>query len=399
MTTANGSFSSATERQEQARNWLLAYVVILLGFGLLMVFSVGYVQGLSEGGSARFSLALSQLCYMLLGGLALVTAYSLPRGVLRRMSLPLLIVSLILLCLVWAPGMGKEVRGGSRWIGVGPLNLQASEFAKIALVLWLSAFFSGGSGRSRREVRVAVPLTVIILFSGLVLAEPHIGNAGIMALSGFAVMYFAGVRWRKLLGGALIGLMLCVVAIGGSWAVDPGGWGKKWQDKWERLEHFYSKGGVEANRYGEGYQSFQSLLAISSGGLPGKGVGGSRTKFNYLPDGHTDFIYAILGEELGFAACLLVLLCFLGLIGKSFSLGLQMRDRFGALLLCGLSVTLGVQALINMAMVMAWLPAIGLPLPFVSYGGSSLLASMSAVGLMLRASHFKQGARDGWQRR
>lgn len=399
MTSANGSVPLRANREEQARNWLLVYVIVLLGFGLLMVFSVGYVQGLSEGGGARFSLALAQLCYMLLGGLVLGVTCSLPRAVLKRMSLPLLVFSFGLLCLVWLPGVGKEVRGGTRWVALGPLNLQPSEIAKIALILWLSAVMSGRDPAGTGRLRTRVPFVVICVFTGLVLVEPHLGNAGLMAVSGMAVMYFAGVRWQKLLAGVAIGMALGGLMIGGSWAAHPDTWGKKWEEKWSRVEHFYGNGGVEAHRYGEGYQSFQSMLAISSGGWTGKGIGASRAKFNYLPDGHTDFIYAILGEELGFWASLLILLCFVGLTAKGLSLGIQAKDRFGGLLLCGLSVLLGVQALVNIAMAAVWLPAVGVPLPFVSYGGSSLLASMWAIGLMLRASRFEPEGGRSWRPR
>jgi cell division protein FtsW len=389
MTATNGSVFWSPRRAEQARNWLLVYVIVLLAFGLLMVFSVGYVQGLSQGGGARFSLAFSQLCYMLLGGLVLGVVNVFPQSALRRMSLPLLVISLGLLFLVWMPGLGKEVRGGTRWIALGPLNLQPSEIAKISLILWLSNVFSRRTSRPTGKIRFRVPFVVTCVFCFLVLIEPHIGNACLMGVSAMLVMCFAGVKWQKLLAGTAIAITMGTLAIGASWIARPDSWGKKWEDKFKRIDKFYGNGGVEANRYEDGYQSFQALLAVSSGGLTGKGIGASRAKFNYLPDGHTDFIYAILGEELGFFISLLVLLCFLGLMAKGFSLGLQSKDQFGGLLLCGLSTLLGIQALINIGMATAWMPPIGVPLPFVSYGGSSLIASMWAIGLMLRASRFE----------
>jgi len=398
VTAGNAPVALNPEREEQARNWLLLCLIILLAFGLVIVFSAGYVRGLFQGGGARFGLAFAQLCYMLLGGVALLITYSLPRRILRRMSLPLLVVSLLLLCLVWVPGVGREVRGGTRWIALGPLTLQPSELAKIALILWLSNVLSVRTANGRSRLHAGVPFAVIFLFSGLVLIQPHLGSAVMITASGVAVMYLAGVRLSKLLAGCLIALTLGALAVGGTWLARPDTWGKKWEAKWERIASFYSEGGVEADRYGGGYQSFQSMLAIASGGWAGKGIGASRAKFNYLPDGHTDFIYAILGEELGFWACLLVLVCFLGLMAKGFSLGQQAKDRFAGLLICGLSVSLGLQALVNIGMATAWLPAIGLPLPFVSYGGSSLLVSLAAIGLMLGASHFEPEGERNWRR-
>lgn len=283
------------------------------------------------------------------------------------------VVLLLVLCFV--PGVGREINGESRWIEIGALRLQPSEFAKISVVVFLAYWFSRHPDGGNHFIRgFGAPLAFVALPLFLILFEVDIGTTAVLSATTLLILYVAGSNWKYLTGLCLAG----VVAFIGMMRYAP--------NRVERIMAFLD---LEEHQNEAGYQQWLSLMAIGSGGMTGRGVGEGRLKMMYMPFAHTDFIFPMIGEEMGMVCTILVVLAFIFLVFSGFIIGAHAPDRFGTLLATGLVGYIGVQAFVNIGVTTAILPNTGLTLPFVSYGGSSLLIGFVAVGILINI--YRQG--------
>jgi len=289
----------------------------------------------------------------------------------------------LLLALCFVPGIGMEINGERRWIGYSAFQLQPSEFAKIVVVVCVAYWFSRYPDAGQRFGRgFLAPLTLAGALIALVLFEVDIGTTAVLAGTVFVMLFVAGVDWRYLTGltGASVAGFIAMMSYA--------------PDRVTRLMAFLDP---EAHKLGAGFQQWISLMAIGSGGLTGRGIGEGRLKMLYMPFAHTDFIFPMIGEELGLIFTTLVVIGFIFLCVAGMSIAFHAADRFGALLATGLTTYLVLQAFLNIGVTTAILPNTGLPLPFISYGGSSLVFSLAAVGILINI--WRQGVRAEKDRR
>ena len=351
--------------------FILLVVMALVALGVVMVLSASAAASLSDAGSA-WSLFRRQLLWTGVGTVAMLVMLRIDYHRLRPLARPGLIVSFALLALVVFPGVGVTVNGATRWLGAGGLTLQPSEPAKLALILFVADLLSRRSRRisdPRSTVRPVVCVGCAMAF--LLMLQPHLGAPLIVGAVVVAMLFLAGAPVVPLtgmagLGGAFAGLLV----LSSSWRRD-------------RLLAFLDPWSDPA---GVGYQPLQSLHAITVGGLSGVGLGASRAKWGFLPYAHTDFIFAIVAEELGLLGASLVVLGFVALAAAGYTTALRARDRFGMLLAAGITTWILAQAVLNMGAVMALLPVTGVTLPFLSFGGSSQVVTMAAVGILLNVA-------------
>ncbi|HVF06802.1 MAG TPA: putative lipid II flippase FtsW [Frankiaceae bacterium] len=357
--------------------------LLLTGIGLVMVLSSSSVESYRESGSS-FSVFQKQLMWVFLGLPAMWLAVRIPVRAIRVLAWPLMALSIIGLLLVFVPGIGAPpVSGATRWIEVGPLRAQPSELAKLALALWAADVYARKETLLDDWRHIVVPLLPMTCLLGvLIMAEPDMGTTLVVLATAFALIWVVGAPGRivALLAGA--GTAVCALLA----VAEP--------YRFARLVGFVDPCGAH-NRLTEGYQGCQGLYAIGSGGWFGVGLGQSRQKWSgYLPNAHTDFIYAIIGEELGLAGTLLVLILFAVLAYAGVRVAQRSRDTFVRLAATGLTAALIVQATINMATVTGLLPITGIPLPLISFGGSSLGVSLFSIGLLASFARNEPGARE-----
>ena len=356
---------------------LLMIMLVLLTVGVVMLFSTSALYAKDRYGDQHYLLK-RQLAWMLVGGVACITAASVSYTRLRGVVTMVLIAAAIMLALVLVPHIGLKVGGARRWLGLGPLRFQPSELGKLALVVWLAHWLAKEKRRLNKFGRgFAVPMGVVGILLLLVLAEPDFGSTALLASVSFAMMFVAGVRLRFLAPTLLSGVAGFATLV----MHNP--------TRAARLMAFLD---LDKYKQGAGYQVWQAILAFGSGGFNGLGLGNSRQKMFYLPEAHTDFIFPIIGEELGLVGTLAILLAFALLVACAVIISLRASDVFGQYLGMGIAVLLAMQALINIGVVTAWLPTKGLPLPFISFGGSNLVLNMVAVGLLL--SIFRHGGTE-----
>ena len=353
---------------QKAAVTLLLATLLLLTIGVVMLFSTSSLTARDRYGDANYLLK-RQLVWLAVGGVGCVAAAGLPYPKLRGKCGVVLAVAAVLLLLVLIPHVGVKVGGARRWLGLGGFRFQPSEFAKLALVVWLAHYLA----REKRRLHLfhrgfVVPLAATGLVLLLVLAEPDFGSTALLGLVALAMMFIAGVRLAYLAPTVLAGLTAFTVLI--------------WHSpvRAARLLAFLD---LEKYKAGTGYQVWQAVLAFGSGGWDGLGLGNSRQKMFYLPEAHTDFIFPIVGEELGLIGTLAVLLLFVALVAAGVVISLRTTDLFGQYLGLGITMLVALQALINIGVVTAWLPTKGLPLPFISFGGSNLMMNLFAVGVLL----------------
>ena len=353
---------------------LLLVTLMLLTIGVVMLFSTSALQARDRYGDPYYLLK-RQLAWMVFGGVGCAVAASVPYQKLRSLSAPPLVISALLLVIVLVPHVGIKVGGARRWLGAGGMRFQPSEFAKLALVVWLAHWLAKEKRRIDQFNRgFAVPMGVVGVFLILVLAEPDFGSTALLAAVTFALMFVGGVRLLYLIPTILSGAVGFIVLILNN------------PVRAARLMAFMN---LDKFKQGPGYQVWQAILAFGSGGINGLGLGNSRQKMFYLPEAHTDFIFPIIGEELGLIGTLAVLGCFALLVGCGVCISLKASDLYGQYLGLGISLLVALQALINIGVVTAWLPTKGLPLPFISFGGSNLMMNLIAVGVLL--SIFRHG--------
>jgi len=320
-----------------------------------------------------------QLAWLAFGFLLLHVASRLDYTVWRRMALPMVACSAMLLILVLVPSIGVAVKGARRWLRVGPLSVQPAEFVKLVVVVYLAAYLAKKEERVTEWIAgLLPPLIVSGLLGGLVLWQPDLGTAVVIGLVTMGLLFLGGARLRHLTGLVLSGLALLFALVRTS------------PYRWQRLMTFVDpwKDPTDA-----GFQMTQSFLAFGSGGLFGIGLGESKQKLFFLPEGHTDFMLALVGEELGLLGTAFVMVLFMILVFKGFQIAGRAREPFGRYLALGITLLLGLQVLINAGVVTGLLPTKGLTLPLMSYGGSSLLVSLVGIGILLSISRDRQGGR------
>ena len=357
--------------------------LLLTGIGLVMVLSSSSVESYRESGSA-FTVFQRQLLWVVLGLPAMWLAVRIPVKAIRVLAWPLMAVSIIGLLLVFVPGIGAPpVSGATRWIEVGPIRAQPSELAKLALVLWAADIYARKEQLLGDWRHVLVPLLPMTCLIGvLIMAEPDMGTTLVVLATAFALVWVVGAPGRVV--ALLAGIGTAVVTLLA--VVEP--------YRFARLVGFVDPCDA-ANRLTNGYQGCQGLYAIGSGGWFGVGLGQSRQKWSgYLPNAHTDFIYAIIGEELGLAGTLLVLLLFAILAYAGVRVAQRSKDTFVRLAATGITAAIVIQATINMATVTGLLPITGIPLPLISFGGSSLGVSLFSIGLLASFARNEPGARE-----
>ncbi len=355
---------------------LLMVVAVLNVIGVVMVLSASSVQSLDSKGTAWWFFE-RQLLWTGLGVMGFAVASRVDYRAWRRYTVPFLAAATALLIVVLIPGVGIWVDGSRRWLGVGSWRVQPSEIAKLALLVYAADVLTRQEQRVgdwRKALRPV--MLVFLLFAALVMKEPDLASTMVLTIILIALLIVGGIRARHLaaIGGAAIATVT-VFAIAVPW-------------RRARLLTFLDPWHDKSNT---GYQVTQSLIALGSGGWTGVGLGASRAKWRFLPAAHTDFIFAIIGEELGLFGCILVV----GLFGALAYLGvrtaLRAPDRFGMLLAGGITAWIVGQAVINIGAVVGLLPVSGIPLPFVSFGGTALLFTMIAAGLLGNVA--RQGGR------
>jgi len=362
--------------------WLFGAALVLVSIGVVMVYSASAILAADRFGDPHYFLK-RQLFWALLGLGGLWAALAVDYRVLERVALPLLGVAALLLVLVLVPAFGQAINGTRRWLRVGGVSFQPVELAKLAFVIYLARFLSRRGEAVQGFWGGAVPPAVIGgVLAALVLRQPDLGNSLTLLALAFTLLFLAGARPRHLLLLAAPALPLLAVAV----YLAP--------YRWRRILAFLNP---ESDPRGSGFQIIQSFLAIGSGGLLGRGLGGSKQKLFYLPEPHTDFVFAVIAEELGLIGGVTVIALFMVLIWRGLRAGLRAPDRFGAYLALGLTTMLATEALVNLGVVTGSLPTKGLPLPFVSFGGSALFMTLLSTGILLNIS--QHGAADAASRR
>lgn len=357
---------------------LLISAALLTTIGVVEVFSASSVYAFTHYDNSFWFLE-RQAAYAAIGVGALLLTARIRHTAWRKLSGPILAISVALLLLALHPTAGSSVYGASRWIALGPLTIQPSEFAKLALVAFAAAVLAKKEGRLDDWLHLALPLgPVVLLVAAIVIMQRDLGTTVVIVGSVLLMLFVAGARLRHLAATGIVALGgLAYLIFGTAYRrarflsfVDP------WKDP---LSH--------------GYQLIQGLIALGSGGWLGVGLGASRQKWAYLPNAHTDFIFAVLGEELGLIGELVVLILFGVMIYAGVRIAVRAPDAFGRLLAAGITSWIGLQAVVNLGAVTGLLPITGVPLPLVSFGGSALIVTLGAVGVLVSIA--RAGARSG----
>jgi len=349
---------------------LTGTVFALVSFGVVMVYSASAVLAYSRHNNGQYFL-VRQSAYAIAGLLAMLMLARFDYHRLRALTYPMLIGSVGLLCIT-AFGFGKSAGGASRWIELGPIHIQPAEIAKITMICWLSYSLSKKSERIRS---FSVGFLPHVLMAGAVmllcLRQPDFGSAVMVALMTFVLLFTAGARLGYMLGAAILFLPIAYQLVIGS------------EYRMRRITAFLSP---FQYRYGVGYQIAESLMSFGAGGMHGIGLGDSRQKLFFLPEAHTDFISAIVGEELGFVGLCLMVSAYLLVLYRGLRAAYRAADDYGTYLAVDITLFIGVQAFTNLAVAVGLLPTKGLVLPFISFGGSALLVNCAAVGVVLNVS-------------
>jgi cell division protein FtsW len=357
--------------------WVLFVTVLLAGFGALMIYSSTSVitPVLAKKGVTEFYYFKRHIFTILVGFCFMFITYKMNPSFIKKISIPLLIVSFVLLILVFMPGIGVSAGGAKRWIRLWPSTFQPSELVKLSMVIFLARYMSMPEYRVDSFLSFIKPIVIMVIFQAAILKQPDFGAAMSLTFLTFAMLFLSGIRLRYIASLSVLAVPVIVKL-----AMEP-----------YRLRRITSFLNPWEDAQGNGFQLVQSFIAFGSGGLTGVGLGSSKQKLAYLPESHTDFIFSIIGEEFGFIGVSVVIALFLILFVRGVSIANRAKDRFVYYLAIGLSLMISLQALINFAVATGLVPTKGLPLPFVSYGGSSLLVNMAAVGILLNISKGEEG--------
>ena len=349
---------------------IMLMAIALTCFGVVMVYSASSVMADKRYHDGFYFLKRQ--------GLFAVGGFAIMLGVMRveyhfwkKMAVPALLLCLLLLVMVLIPGIGGKAGGSSRWIKLPGFNLQPSEMAKLALIMYMAYSLDKKQDKIKNFKSGIIPYMIVLaLLIGCLAAQPDLGGALTLVAVAFTMLFAAGTRLAHILSMILLALPLLVY----------------------KLNHGYHKGRMDAwinpwsDPSGKGFQIIQSLLALGTGGLFGQGLGEGKQKLFYLPEAHTDFILSVVGEELGFLGVAVIIAMFFLLVQRAMRIAVAAPDAFGRFLALGIAVLFGIEATVNMGVISGLFPTKGLALPFISYGGSSLLISLFAVGILLNIS-------------
>ena len=348
--------------------WMLLAILALLAVGVTMVLSTSYLYSQERYGDGTYFFR-KQLLAMGAGLAALIACVLTPTTLYRRFAYPLLALAFIMLILVLVPGIGVNRGGARRWMMLAGFAFQPSELAKLAIIFYLAHSMAKKEATIRSfSIGVLPHLIVCGAFAGAVLLEPDFGTAMILTMILYFMLFIGGVRVHHLLATALMALPFLLYAM------------TKAEYRLRRLMTFLDPW---SDPSGSGFHIIQSLIAFGSGQLWGRGLGESRQKLFYLPEAHTDFVYSVVGEELGLVGAWLVLALFGVIVMRGLKLTTRIEEPFDQYLAFGLTLLFGLQALIHMSVVMGLMPTKGLVLPFVSYGGSAMVMNLMAAGILL----------------
>ncbi len=357
----------------------LILILCLLGFGLIMVCSASYVSAYYNKGDSFYYIK-RQLIWTALGGLAMFVISRIDYRKYQKYIWLILIISFIMVVLVLIPGIGIVGGGARRWLGVGSFTFQPSEVAKLAVILYLANYISINYEKMKNFKEGFAPaFAVLAIFTFLVAIETHISGAILIFAIGIVMLFVGGSSIKLMMGLGLLGAggITCLIAF-----TD---YAKARITAW--LDPF-------ADAADSGYQIIQSLYAIGSGGFLGLGLGQSRQKHLYIPEPQNDYIFSIACEELGFVGAVVIILLYILLIWRGFTIAFHMKDRFGMMMVIGIVSRVAIQAILNIAVVTNALPSTGIGLPFFSYGGTALLVLMAEMGLVLSASRHSSLDKD-----
>lgn len=352
--------------------WLLIVTILLTGFGALMIYSSTSVitPALAKKGVSEFYYFKRHVFTILFGFSFLLIAYKLKTSFIKKMAVPLLIFSFVLLVLVFLPNIGVSAGGARRWIRLWPSTFQPSELVKLSMVIFLAKYMTMPGYRPDSFGSFIKPVIIMIIFQAAILKQPDFGAAMSLVFLTFTMLFLSGIKLRYVASLSLLALPVIFKL-----AMEP-----------YRLRRLTSFLDPWEDAQSSGFQLVQSFIALGSGGLTGVGLGSSKQKLSYLPESHTDFIFSIIGEEFGFIGVSIVITLFLILFVKGISIANRSKDGFVYYLAVGLSLLIALQALINFAVATGLVPTKGLPLPFISYGGSALLVNLAAIGILLNIS-------------
>lgn len=351
---------------------LLVTVILLSVFGLIMISSASVVLSYNNFGYNHYYLTHQFLYGFLPGMVLLFLLKKCDYHIFKKYAVFLLIATVILLFLVFIPDLGFGLKGASRWVSFGGISFQPSEIAKLSFILYLAAWMGGRNKNLKTVSETLLPFAAMIVIISIPLAmQPDIGTLCMIALTAVIMFFISGAKISYIFAIAFCGFAGLVALI------------KIAPYRMNRLMVFLHP---ELDPQGTGYQINQALLALGSGGLFGLGFGHSRQKFNYLPEPIGDSIFAIIGEELGMIGLVVVIVLFLVFAARGFKIASKAKDDFGKLVAVGITSWITFQALMNIAAITSLIPLTGIPLPFISYGGSALVMSLSGVGILLNIS-------------
>lgn len=356
---------------------LLFPVLFLVGIGIVMVYSASSAMAIKRFGSDYYFLK-KQAIFSIAGVVALVACRHIPYRLYRPLSYPLLLGSLGLLLAVPLSGMGVSVGGAARWLRIGPFGLQPAETARVAMVIYLSYSMSKKIDRLDELSIGFLPHVIVLgIFTAVISIQPDFGAIVILATLTFIMLFIGGVRvWHLLASLVLMAPVAYLYMISAPYRMG-------------RLLSFLNPWDYASK---EGYQTIHSLMAFGSGGLWGTGIGKGVQKLFYLPEPHTDFIFSVIGEELGLVGVMIILILYGLIIWRGLHIASTARDHFGSFLAAGLTIGLALQICVNIGVAMGLLPTKGLTLPFLSYGGTSLVMSMASIGILLNIGAGRQKA-------
>lgn len=365
----------AKKRRTSMKSGDFILTILVLGlvvFGVIMVFSASYYSSISETGDP-YAYLKDDIKWAIIGTALMLGTATFDYHHYARLAVPILISSFVLLGLLFTP-LGETRNYATRWIGVGGFTVMPGEIAKISAIIFVAWYLSKDPGRIRSLTKGVLPLLVLcVAYFGLVVMQPNLSTAITICAIILGIMFVAGLNLFYLIGIGGAGVLGAVAMI----FMESGGY---------RLKRVTSFLDPFQDPLGTGWQVIQSLLALGSGGLFGVGLGKSIQKTLYLPEPQNDFIFSIIGEELGFIGCILLIICYMLLIWRSINVSLKAKDLFGMLLGSGITIMLAVQVILNIAVVTSSMPPTGITLPFVSYGGNALLLFMGSFGILLNIS-------------
>ena len=354
------------------QNFMIFIPIFLVGLGIIMIYSSSSIFAAEKFNDNAYFFK-KQALFGISGIICMILVMKIPYSFFSKIAYPLWFLCLCMLILVLIPGIGTKVGGAVRWLRIGPLSFQPSELAKLGVIILLASSLSKKEHSKIKTFSIGIlpHLVFVIPVCCLIILQPDFGTSVILASVFFIILFTAGAPIRYL------SLMGIIAASAGTLLIACKGY---------RITRLLAFMNPWENATGSGFQIVQSFLAFGSGGLWGTGLGRGTQKLFYLPEPHTDFILSVIGEEIGFVGVLTVIILFVTLIACGINIAMCANDLFGTYLALGITALIGLQATVNMAVVMGLVPTKGTPLPFISYGGTSLLLNLTSVGILLSIS-------------